>query len=399
MKERWLQTLWGRQDWNAWPLRTCQGQSIQVLDPGRWNNDQGPDFLHAKLFIEQILWVGSVEVHIHAGDWFRHHHTNDPNYLPVILHVVWMKGPIHPEVPTLELSRFLTIPVLKRTLSFLHDIERLPCHRHMRPVSQDIWLNWRRQLLFIRHQRKRTPGAIEQPTDLRSRLARQMGAWVNREMFENIDASISDELLCMIQDDPNRLMAVYLGQATLLHADPLSIETFQLLTHLYNDIRSTFSLNPPYRQLLWMRIRPQANPVIRLIQLASLIHHRWHDPRKWVRADPRQLQDQLSQLLFPAGVGEEGKRMLSDAVIESILINIWSYQNACNVMELEGHLRLFGFEQNRFTRQFRSLELKDMTAADSQAMLELHHSYCEKGRCRDCKLASVWSQPQAPQSI
>lgn len=399
MKERWLQTLWGRQDWNEWPLRTCQGESIHVLDPGRWNNDQGPDFLQAKIFIGQILWVGSIEIHIHTTDWYRHRHSHDPNYLPVVLHVVWMKGPIHPDVPTLELSRFLTIPTLKRTLSFLNDIEQLPCARYMRPVPTETWFSFRKDLLASRHYRKRFYERNAEELDLRSRLSKQMGAWVNREVFESINASISNALLERIQADPELLIAVYLGQGALLQGDLMSSQLFTRLGKIYSDLRMAHSLNPPYRQLLWMRIRPNANPVKRLIQLACLVNEGWHRQFKWEIESPESMQVQLSTIYPPAIIGWEARPLLSASMVQSLLINIWSYVNAQEVNALEKSLMQFDFEQNRFTRLFQPLELKEVTAADSQALLELHHLLCDKGKCRECRLANCWGQPQAPQSM
>ncbi len=397
MRERWLQSLWGKQDWNDWPLRTCQGQSIRVLHPGKWNNDQGPDFIGAQIFIDQVLWVGAVEIHVHAADWFRHHHPTDPNYLPVILHVVWMQVPLHPDIPTLELSRYLTVPKLKQTLIHLGDISELACHRVMKPVPDPVWIAWRSHLLSIRRHRKRTQ-LNHGVTSFRSALARQMGAWVNREVFESIDASISDDLLQAVRPCAEDLTALYLGQAGLLE-EAFTEDPLLDLQVRYRQIRQQFSLNPPYRSLLWMRIRPAATPTIRLVQLAALIHRGWHEPFRWQGQSHLEIAASLSQLELEDPWRVDEKICFSAALIENLLINLWCYQPGLHLEDTEKVLALFSYEENRITRQYPRLEIKDPSAADSQALLELNQSYCLSSRCSTCALANCWIQDQAPQSI
>ncbi len=397
MRERWLQSLWGKQDWNDWPLRTYQGQSVRVLHPGKWNNDQGPDFIGAQIFIDQVLWVGAVEIHVHSADWFRHHHATDPNYLPVILHVVWMQVPLHPDIPTLELSRYLTVPKLKQTLIHLGDISELACHRVMKPVPDPVWHAWRSHLLSIRRHRKLTQ-LSQGVTSFRNALARQLGAWVNREVFESIDASISEELLQAVRPRAEDLTALYLGQAGLLD-EAFSEDRLLLLQVRYRVLRQQYGLNPPYRSLLWMRIRPAATPTIRLVQLAALIHLGWHEPARWQGRSHLEIAAALSSLELedPWRVGE--KICFSGSLLENLLINLWGYQPDLRLSETEKLLVLFSFEQNRITRQYQWLEIKNPTAADSQALLELHQSYCLFSRCSTCALANAWVQDQAPQSI
>ena len=51
-----------------------------MIDPGLHNRHAGPDFFNAKVKINGTLWVGNVEIHVRASDWFRHHHDTDPAY-------------------------------------------------------------------------------------------------------------------------------------------------------------------------------------------------------------------------------------------------------------------------------------------------------------------------------
>ena len=53
------------------------------------NLNSGPDFLNAKIEINNQLWAGNVEIHINSSDWYQHNHETDENYDAVILHVVW----------------------------------------------------------------------------------------------------------------------------------------------------------------------------------------------------------------------------------------------------------------------------------------------------------------------
>ena len=67
---------------------TVDGRRVCVVDQGILNADAGPDFFNATVEIDGQTWVGNVEIHVRASDWFRHHHDADPAYDSVILHVV-----------------------------------------------------------------------------------------------------------------------------------------------------------------------------------------------------------------------------------------------------------------------------------------------------------------------
>jgi hypothetical protein len=397
MRESWLHDLWAGQDWNGWPLRTTKGQSLYVLDPGKWNQDQGPDFLLAKIFIDQVLWVGSVEIHLRAIDWFRHNHTVDPHYFPVILHVVWMQDPHHPDIPTLELSRFLTVPRLRELLRLMSRLGELPCHKRMRPVPEIVWKQWRCELLSHRLNRKKF-GFKNGPGSFRNRLARQMGAWVNREIFESIDATISDELILAFRSDRDLVTAIYLGQSGLLSERNGDLFLDKLFV-IYDKLRAKHALNPPYRQLLWMRIRPAANPLFRMVQLAQLIHGEWQEVEKWNGRTSDEIRMELKEMALNDYWIAGRRTSFSESTIDSLLINLWAYLEATTADELIIRLSDFRFENNRFTRLYSSLELAAITAADSQAMLELNEYFCQPNRCSACLLERYWCQDQAPQSI
>ena len=83
-----MQYVWQHRLWPMAEMRTVDGRVVQVIDPGKLNNDAGPDFFNAKVSIDGHLWAGNVEIHVKASDWRRHKHDTDTAYDSVILHVV-----------------------------------------------------------------------------------------------------------------------------------------------------------------------------------------------------------------------------------------------------------------------------------------------------------------------
>ena len=113
--ERFLRHIWSKQYLRAAPLRTTDGSPVRVLLPGDLNDDEGPDFLNAKVRIGSTMFAGDVEMHRTVAEWIRHHHDNDARYNRVVLHVV-LEGDegIPPTIsqsgrtiPTLVLEPFL----------------------------------------------------------------------------------------------------------------------------------------------------------------------------------------------------------------------------------------------------------------------------------------------------
>lgn len=90
LPERVLQKIWLRGDFDQTDLRTESGKLLRVLDPGRWNLLDGPDFQGARLELDGRECAGDVEVHVYAGDWDLHGHAENPNFARVCLHVVLM---------------------------------------------------------------------------------------------------------------------------------------------------------------------------------------------------------------------------------------------------------------------------------------------------------------------
>ena len=110
--EQVLQLIWQMQAFEGAALVLVDGTPVEVIEPGRWNHADGPDFCDAVLLIGGELRRGNVEIHVRPTDWDQHQHTNDPAYGGIILHVTWFANPpaktLPKRVPHLALERVLS---------------------------------------------------------------------------------------------------------------------------------------------------------------------------------------------------------------------------------------------------------------------------------------------------
>ena len=67
-----LHYIWKHRIYPLHEMRTNKGELIDVIDPGLHNSNAGPDFFNAKIKIDGMLWVGNIEIHDKASDWFLH---------------------------------------------------------------------------------------------------------------------------------------------------------------------------------------------------------------------------------------------------------------------------------------------------------------------------------------
>lgn len=81
-----IQALWYEQKYFK-QLATSNNQTIEVISPGIWNLEAGPDFKKAHILIDGKTYIGDVEIHLLDSSWIYHKHHHDPKYNDVILHL------------------------------------------------------------------------------------------------------------------------------------------------------------------------------------------------------------------------------------------------------------------------------------------------------------------------
>ncbi|WP_449401545.1 DUF2851 family protein [Chryseobacterium wanjuense] len=117
MTEKLLQYLWNFKVFKHFDFKDIEGNSVEILDSGKWNTDSDSDFLTAKIKINDIIFAGNIELHIKSSDWIFHNHSQDPNYQNIILHVVFQNDIDihefkHNNIPTLELKNYIDENIL-----------------------------------------------------------------------------------------------------------------------------------------------------------------------------------------------------------------------------------------------------------------------------------------------
>ena len=143
--EHFLQWLWKEGLFNQSELKTECGQPVKIIDPGRLNATDGPDFQHASVYIGNICFHGSIEIHTTSKNWFRHGHHHDPNYSSVILHVVMDPSPMTTlnaegtSIPITDLSPHIS-PELNSFYQEFNTEHSLPCMRGLSFISEEVFL-------------------------------------------------------------------------------------------------------------------------------------------------------------------------------------------------------------------------------------------------------------------
>lgn len=137
ISENVIQKIWLLRDFYQDELWTSSGRSLRILDPGRWNTNEGPDFLEACLQIDGKELVGDVEIHFHTSDWFAHGHDQNPNFDQVILHVIlYADGCIGANQQSSTMESLVLLPLLER------DLEEYAMEAALLDLEQVNQLKW-----------------------------------------------------------------------------------------------------------------------------------------------------------------------------------------------------------------------------------------------------------------
>ena len=422
--EALLHYCWKHKFFPLATLMTVDQKVVEVIDPGLHNRHAGPDFFNAKVKIDGTLWVGNVEIHDKASDWFAHGHDHDPAYDNVVLHVCGkVDGVVRTSNGRTPPQMALSVPrhVSDHYEELLRTDHYPPCYKIIPSLSRLLVHSWMSALQTER---------LEQKTEaIRRRVAFCDGSWeagyfvtlarnygfgVNSDAFEAWAKSIPLHAVDHHRDDLFQVEAIFMGQAGLLEMQAvperyqqaaLNEGYFARLRNEYLYLAHKFGLRPiDHSQWKFLRMRPQNFPHIRISQLAHLYYSRKAGLSQLVECgDVVALTEALSTQVTPYWqthyvFGSESPRNgkhLSPFSINLLIINtavpmLFAYgrykgdEALCDrAFTLLEQLRA---ENNHIVRMWQECGLQVDNAGDSQALIQLKKEYCDKKDCLHCRI-------------
>lgn len=417
MKEDLLQHIWKFKRFDHTDLKSADGQAIQILDYGMHNHNAGPDFINARVRIAGTLWLGHIEIHIYASQWYAHGHMNDPNYNNVILHVVLKNDSVVKAlngnlIPCLELEDRIDEALVKKHNTLFQSQLFIPCQNSIYHLDKEILFLYSNRLLISRLERKYTfiQSLLEQYKNDWEQLCfalllRYVGTHVNKEAFSILSSRIPHKLLLRHSCNLTELEALFLGQAGLI-GEGLDGYT-QNINGIYSHLKRKYRLNPMSGiQWKFSRMRPRNFPTLRLAQIAGLY---FRYPRLFskllnevsVNNYYKILNIQASAYWSYHYIPDRktrkhtsflGKQTRGILILNAILPLVFSYaMQRSDASILEKCLQSYSDtppENNNIIRLWKSLDIHPENAGHSQAFIELKTQFCDRFKCLNCQIGT-----------
>ncbi len=88
MNEELLYQIWEHQCLTKHQLTSNSGRSIEIIYPGIFDRDKGPDFKFCRYRIDGEICTGDVEIEVSFENWYHHKHSSNQDFRNVHLLVV-----------------------------------------------------------------------------------------------------------------------------------------------------------------------------------------------------------------------------------------------------------------------------------------------------------------------
>ena len=421
MKEFGLQRIWEKLAFQPQYLATDNGQPLQIINQGEWNNQNGPDFLNAEVVINGIHCFGAIEIHVKASDWYAHNHHSDPRYNGVILHVVWQndrpcftqsKDPI----PCISIKS----RVSKLNLTNFNSLPSLPCAQQITAISESI-LTQQLQLALT----QRTQGKMERLINAHNQLNQDwwltalnafMSAWIGKANQHNcvdICKSVKKSLILRAKSEIE-IIAYLLGTSGLLATTKHDAYIESLKKSFQYQVIKFDVLSLEHLQWNNRQVRPQSFAPIRLAQFGSWLFQIKGELSQFFNPPNQETIDTITKKGFQSNLSEYwnnhyelGKQSEkhnpnngqehAKKVILNGLIPLW------NTLAKETHKLEFQIAAGKLRSAIPSeinTTIKKMSAFHrckpiktnaewSQSLIAQHQLYCKSLKCAQCLIGDA----------
>lgn len=416
MNEKLFQYLWKNKLFRPGSLTTTEGEHVLILHPGTINTNAGPDFLEGRIRIGDKTWAGNVELHLKSSDWHKHQHAANPNYLNIILHVVYEDDePLRGlAFSTLEMKHHFDDGVIERYHRLMQLQHPIACQNQINQIPEIVWDHWLDSLLAERWEQRLEEwrqyfeeSGYDWRTLLYYRLAANFGLHVNRDAFLELALSIPLHILVKHRNNIVQIEALLFGQSGLL-SNKFPDDYTVMLEKEYHFLRRKYQLTPIFaHRWKFMRMRPANFPTIRIAQFAILVH-------KSLELFAQMMEIKSAGDLFPlldihaspywdnhyrfGEISEDvSVKYLGKDAIHNILINTvapmqYLYAKLQGKSSLiENSIQLLQSikpEKNKVLNEWNEIGIKAKDASQSQALLQLFNQYCSAKKCLECSIGN-----------
>ncbi len=431
MNEDILSFIWRFQYFIAPDLQTDAGEKLRIRKAGQKNTNAGPDFSDSRVEIDGVEWIGCVEIHVKASDWFLHQHEHDQAYESVVLHVVWENDtPIRRRdgtlLPTLTLKGTVRLSVLERYSKLQDQKEGIPCSGIFHEVHELQKIAMLDRTLLERLERK-SAQVLEMLQNNQydweevsfQWLGQHFGFKLNDPAFLRLTQIVPLKIIQKHRSSLFQIEALLFGSAGLipekadidLNGNLLFEDTYIAeLRKEYRFLAAKYGLTGKqmeFREWKFLRLRPAGFPTIRMAQFARLLnlqnglfsaitntenasglHQLFHLKQSEYWTLHFQFQKK-AKTKVPA-MGKDATDLLIINAAVPLLVAYSKQRQQPELLDRAiGWLSELAAENNRITREWEEVEMKVKTAADSQALIEWYHNYCMPRRCLECSVGAA----------
>lgn len=413
--EKVYQYLWSHRMLGR-TLYISGGEEVRILNPGVLNSNAGPDFIGARLRIGDMEWIGNVEIHVKASDWYVHHHDTDPAYDTVLLHVVAVSdrkvyrsdGKVVPQVEVTFPKEFHNM--FAHLADSIGEVRCSGMLSRLDPITIHDWISTlamerlQTKAEKIKHTLEATAGDWQQACF--EAFARALGFGLNSDAFEMLARSVPLNRLMRHSDNLFQIEALLFGQAGMLNTGAhMFDEYYQRLCMEYIFLAKKYDLKP-LRSEIWKysRTRPGNFPHRRIAYLAqflvggfdllTLIMDRIKKKDDCRVIFNRRLEGYWADHFSFGAEAHSAPKALGSASIELLMINLVA-PLVYTYMGLTGHdeasekaLEIWedlAPERNTYTRRWPGLGVPVKDALTTQALIQLSKEYCDRHRCLECR--------------
>jgi len=432
--EAMVHDIWQHQRFRNNRLQTVGDVPVSIIDPGRLNSDQGPDFLNAKLRLGSTVWTGSVEIHVSSGIWLDHGHDRDERYNSTLLHVVlyndiWtgkLRRADGTLLPELVLYPYIEAPLRQLIQSFyVRPDDRLLCASGWNRVRTSVRDTYLLELCQERMAGKARRFGVQ--AEDASRSATLLEQAIYEGLFSGLGYaknSASMRVLATIcplnrvrsLSEQRDVEALFFGAAGLLPRPADLLDADRSTSDYVVDLRDRFErMNhqfgiEPMSPTAWrfFRLRPANFPTLRIAQGAALFRRpdgllarsplsrlgsavRDQHPVRALRVlfavelDPFWRDHVRLEKRSAAHTTSIGRSRIDGLIVNTILPALFAAKEL-KPEELAELLSRIPATDDEVTRRFATLGSPPVSAAQSQAYHQLFTTRCAEARCLSCTI-------------